>query len=691
MPSRSLLPARIRGLLCALAAGTAFLLLASCGGADAPVAPAARPAGSPFAAPLAPLDMRHMRGVHATSNFGTNEAGFRKPVFGAPLPIAAERVRVQLSRSSGPAGTWDLAAVRLEGVALGGGRLATAGFWLSRNAGTGEISLAFNPSMDTSLAGVPGFAGDLNLPRNAQGSSVDLGQMARATGTARELVVAVVNGADALLAGASYEVAGGTPALDRAGVIASMAAMKAGIQAAEGARDAYFAFLRGMNVEWIGLTVPVFNDSIADPVVRVKYRPAGDTSSTVYTFADEDLEDFLNAARAAGFKLALGFEFYPVILDVSAASPGCGTPAYKPNRWLLGQPVVAPGEPDAACIKPADWWWNPAHPSHAANVATFWNSYTQVLVKYAKMAQRTGVDLFLLATEQDNLFRTRAGPAPYTNHFRNELTQLVAAVRAEFAGRVSFEQLWTTIAHPEWMAGGGGTAGVFASTFADLGLDFVAVSAYFPLVNAPAAAPVPLAQLESAWDEVFRLHLRPLQDRNPGKPIVFTEWGYTNDVNAPYVQGSRLGAAEPAGPTAGTTQQSNILQAFFNANARNGGLVQGSFLWGVNFQDPADCTHVTFGVYCKPAAATLTSAYAAWQLADAGRVFDWAERVFPQLFPAPGAAGSIAGYDFRYYAATGTYLAVKDGRIVLHDGARWNLQDVGPLRGFLDMAAAQGF
>jgi hypothetical protein len=636
------------------------------------------------------IDLRHMRGISATSNYGTNEAGFRRSSLAAAPAISADSVRVDLSRSSGSGGTWDLAAVSLSGVTLGGKRLASAGFWLSRNAETGQLGLAFNPSMDPSLAGVSGFAGDVNFARLPSGSTT-VTDIARTSGDARNLVLAVIDSGAALAAAGNYQAAAGA-GLTRGALLEALATMKASIQQADNPKAAYFEFLRSLKAEWIEFTVPIFTDSLADPSVKVRYRPAGDTSSTVYTFADADLQDFLVQAKAAGFKLVLGFEFYPVISDVPPASPGCGTTAYKPNRWLLGQPVIGTGEPDALCIKAADWWWNPAHPNHAANVATFFRTLTDVQVRYARMARETGVDMMLLGTEADNLFRTRSAAAPYNNNFRSQLTALVAAVRAEYKGLVAVEQLWTAIAHPDWYAGGAGTAAAFEGVAEDLGMDVIALSSYFPLAPANLSTVLGTAQFEAAWDTVFRQYLQPLKQKYPGKPIIFSEWGYTNDVNGPVVQASRLGEADAPGATAGGQQQANAIQAFFNVNTRYGNLVQGAFLYGVNFQDPQDCTHVTFGIYCKPGAQVLADAHDKWRRADADRVFAWAERVLPSALPAgTGTTGSAGGYYYRFYPGTGTYVGEKDGRLYLHNGKNWVLQDVGPTRTYLDLAASAGF
>lgn len=640
------------------------------------------------------VDMRHMRGVHATSNYGVNVQGFRRAIFGAPSSISADSVSVNVSRSTSAAGTWDLAAISLTGVTIGTApKLASAGFWLSRNANTGELSLAFNRSMDQALAPVTGFSGDVNLPRSADGQRIDLSQMSRTSGTARDYVIAVaLQGSTLVSSSASFQVSGGA-ALDRSTLMASLDAVRTSIQQQESAKARYFEFLKSVNAEWIAITVPIYTDSIADPTVRVKYRPAGDVSGEPYTFDDADLQDFVVQAKQNGFKVTMAFEFYPVIMDVNPGSPGCGTPQYKPNRWLLGQPTVNPQRADQACINPADWWWNPAHALYAANVATFWNSFQQIAVKYATLAQQTGVDIFILGTEQDNLFRTRAGAAPYTNHFRNELTALVSAVRAQYSGPVTFEQLWTAFAHPEYFGNGGGTSGVFDSVFADLNLDLVAVSAYFNLTNSIPNRVLSVQELEAAWEGVFTRYLLPLQARNPGKPIIFSEWGYTNDITSPYVQGANLSAAIPSGTAGsdGMAQQKNIIQAFFNVNARYNDLVRGSFLWGVGFQDPGDCQKVSFGVYCKPSTQTLADAYAAWLKTDVNRVLDWAQVVYPQYLPGTATTNAALGYLYRYYSATGTYVGVRDGRAYLHNGSQWNFWDVGAFRDYLDAAGRAGY
>lgn len=76
----------------------------------------------------------------------------------------------------------------------------------------------------------------------------------------------------------------------------------------------------------------------------------------------------------------------------------------------------------------------------------------------------------------------------------------------------------------------------------------------------------------------------------------------------------------------------------------------------------------------------------------ADRVMNWAEAVYPQLFPKPGVTGTYDIYGYRYYAATGNYVGIgSNGRVVVHNGRDWHLLDVGALSDFLALAVAAGF
>jgi predicted Zn-dependent protease len=77
--------------------------------------------------------------------------------------------------------------------------------------------------------------------------------------------------------------------------------------------------------------------------------------------------------------------------------------------------------------------------------------------------------------------------------------------------------------------------------------------------------------------------------------------------------------------------------------------------------------------------------------ADANRLFNWAEQVYPSLF-APAGVGSVDGYGFQYrhYAGTGSYVGVQNGQIYyLPPGG--SLLDLGPVSQFTSAATGAGF
>lgn len=558
-----------------------------------------------------------MRAAHMYSNYGDNVRAVKPSLTDAPPAITAASVATELFRASysdnGQTITNDLAVVRMTTVSVGGVTYPSAVFTFGRRTDTGELSLSFRPSQDAALSAFSGFGGDVNLSVSANGARAYQWELVKVKGAARQLIAAVVAGSDALLGASTYSTGAGA-GFDKASLIQAMAQFRAGITTDD---NAYFNYLRDKNINWLALTVPVFYGDLSDPRVSLKYRPLGNIDSGAsFTFDDEDLAHFLAKARKAGFKIMLGLELSPVFMAVTPGEPNCRTINHKPNRWLLGQPTVAASDPMQACIDPALWWWNPSHPDHARNTAIFWQTYTEVAVKYAKMAQAAGVEMYAFATEQDNLVRTRSARAPYDNNFRPQLQSLINAIRADYKGLLTYDQQHQTMSDPGMFGGGTGTAEAFAGVFEDLGLDVVGTSAYFQLTASNPGRVLSVAELESIWQDIFTRHLIPRQAANPGKPLVFTEFGYTDDVGATAIQGSNLGMPEPAATgvvSPGQQQQQNIFQAFFNVNARNNYLIRGAFIWGVSAISDYDCNNIVFGIYCKASAETVKKTYGDWK------------------------------------------------------------------------------
>ncbi|MGZ5785220.1 MAG: hypothetical protein ACXWJM_04820 [Ramlibacter sp.] len=75
---------------------------------------------------------------------------------------------------------------------------------------------------------------------------------------------------------------------------------------------------------------------------------------------------------------------------------------------------------------------------------------------------------------------------------------------------------------------------------------------------------------------------------------------------------------------------------------------------------------------------------------DANRLFNWAQAAYP-FFAGNAVAGTYLDYTYRFYPATGNYLAVRNGRVVVHNGVNWIFMDVGAVSDYMSQVAAAGY
>ena len=321
----------------------------------------------------------------------------------------------------------------------------------------------------------------------------------------------------------------------------------------------YFEYLRDLNVDWVGISVALHVEDSMDSTVDSRYE-----GEFINTFTDEVLVSVIRAFRKHGFNvyLALAFE--------------SGAGAERPvQRWQLGDPTAHEYDSN---VLPEYWPWRTDHPDHQRFVAEFWETYTEQAVHFAEIAEAEGVGLYCIGTETDRLFRSRSGGV-WPNHFGSEMTAMVEAVRSAYSGLLGYEMHWGAVADRGYFGPGSD------HLFEDLGLDVVGVSAYFELAESPPTQVLSVQDLEPKWEAIFQEHLIPLQNRNPGKPIVFTEFGYVDSVGSPNMasmdefvnkvfkdkNGNSLDDGEET--------QSNCYETFFDAMDRHPGVVQGAFLW----------------------------------------------------------------------------------------------------------------
>ena len=364
----------------------------------------------------------------------------------------------------------------------------------------------------------------------------------------------------------------------------------------------YVAFLQDLRVNWVGLSVALHYEDSMDSTIERVYS----TEIRIPTFSDRALRQYIR-----GFK-EYGFDVY---LTLAFESFEAETAQHPVNRGQLGRPAVPDYGPT---IRPENWPWLPNHTDHTRFVREFWSTYTDQAVHYAKIAQAEGVGMYSLGTETDSLFRSRSGGDFWVNDFGDELRTLVESVRAEYDGLLTYTMLYlTTIG--DWFDPGS------KYLWEDLDLDVVGVSGYYPLAEPPLDTVMSVEMLQQSYNSVFRDHLLPLAAENTGRPIVFTEYGFMDIVEAPTSpdierQGERFEFSDGNGNGVddGRETQAGIVQALFRTMDRYPGTVHGTFFWDTNIASNelyqsfwADAR--SFNIRGKPASEVVQRQYACYE------------------------------------------------------------------------------
>jgi hypothetical protein len=135
----------------------------------------------------------------------------------------------------------------------------------------------------------------------------------------------------------------------------------------------------------------------------------------------------------------------------------------------------------------------------------FFNSYSTVVQKYAKIAQANGIDFINLGTEMASLSNPGVN-IQNTQKWRD----LIRNTRSNYSGKLTY----------------GGNWGAPYEEMSKIefwnDLDFIGISAYFDLSKDETPS---VDTLKTAWANIESTTLQPLVNRW-NKPIVFTEMGY---------------------------------------------------------------------------------------------------------------------------------------------------------------------
>lgn len=175
--------------------------------------------------------------------------------------------------------------------------------------------------------------------------------------------------------------------------------------------------------------------------------------------------------------------------------------------------------------------------------ATQWdqwfNSYSKMILHYAKLAEENGVEMFCIGTELNI-------PQQQTALFQ----KLVEDVRMVFSGPITYASNWDAYEHEWWSS-----------------VDYIGVDAYFPLTDTRAPT---IDQVVNSWAAIVPKLESVSKKWN--RPLIFTEIGYSSQEYA---------ARTPAGEENGLVDpqiQANIYQATFDA-FRDKSWFKGMFWW----------------------------------------------------------------------------------------------------------------
>jgi len=279
-------------------------------------------------------------------------------------------------------------------------------------------------------------------------------------------------------------------------------------------------------------TPPVANAAVADWI-----QGASITPYTTTHFGTEEMKESLRRLEATGANYAiLIIPYYQPNRQSTEMRPSWNTPT---DESLIDAITYAKSLGLKVMLKPhletdyIEWRGNidPAPEDHPAWFA----SYTEMLLKYGRIAEQYGVEDICIGTEL-----IRMANPNYDSTNTENWKKMIADLRGVYSGKLTYSSNWDGELE-------------FIGFWDDL--DYIGISAYYDLYHAQNSSP---EELRKSWDNWRTGVVEPFYKKH-GKPIMFTELGYRsiNDAHRDPWDWSRWAPFNE-------TDQANAYEALFS-------------------------------------------------------------------------------------------------------------------------------
>lgn len=226
------------------------------------------------------------------------------------------------------------------------------------------------------------------------------------------------------------------------------------------------------------------------------------------------------------------------------------------------------------------YWRSDIYPTSPENWEKWKSSYREFILRYAKIAEDTGVELFCVGVEFTKLTKE------YPDFWRS----IIKEVRAIYSGELTYAANW----YKEYED----------IEFWDE-LDYIGIQAYFPLTSGNNPT---VKEISKGWDK-FTPQIKTIQQKF-NKPVLFTELGYKSTIDSATEPWTWVDYSDDHQALLSFETQTNCYTAFFETIWKSDWMA-GLFIWQMRVDHDINRgkNNIDFTPQSKPAQKIITEAY----------------------------------------------------------------------------------